>query len=62
MRGEQQDQRNADLVVAGLEQLGRRVGGCSDQEGGQQPAPLWEVEKAYENELAEGGNTQQLAT
>lgn len=60
LRGEQQDQRSPNPVVVGVVCLGRRVGGCSGQEGGQQPASLWEVEKAYENVLAEGGNTWQL--
>lgn len=62
MRHEQQDQRNPNLVVAGVLWLGRTVGGCSGHEGGQQPASLWEVEKAYENVLAEGENKKQLVT
>lgn len=37
-------------------------GSGSGQEGGQQPASLWEVEKAYENVLAEGENKKQLVT
>lgn len=62
MRHEQQDQRNPNLVVAGVLWLGGTVDSCSGHEGGQQPASLWEVEKTYENVLAEGENKKQLVT
>lgn len=54
--------RETQTLVPGVLLLGRRVSGCSGHEGGQQPASLWEVEKAYEDVFAEGENKKQLVT
>lgn len=54
--------RETQTLVAKALWLGRRVGGCSGHEGRQQPASLWEVEKAYENVFEEGESKKQLVT